>query len=393
MNKRILNTGVQSFITKNLNTDIMSVLLKKSTFKDISSKELVQQIEAKKKCQKKLPLWFNTPKIYYPKKLNIEQTSSALTAKYKSSLIKGKSIADLTGGFGVDSYFFSKKFEHVFHCEIDSNLSAISKHNFDILHAKNVTSICEDGMAFLKNFDSTFDWLYLDPSRRNSSKGKVFHLSDCTPDVTQHLELLFSKSKRILLKSAPLLDISSGITSLKHVKEIHIISIKNEVKEVLWLLEKNFSESIKIKTININSDSSQKFNFEWGDEKKAVVKIEKPQNYLYEPNSTILKSGAFKLVSQKYAVGKLHQHTHLYTSKEKIDFPGRIFKIESVSGYSKKELKKYKGTKANITAKNFPLSVAKIRNQFNINDGGDLYLFFTKLEDESLALIQGSKMQ
>ncbi len=392
MNKSILNTGIQSFIDENLNTDIVSVLMKKSIFNDVSSKELAQQIEAKKKCQKKLPLWFETPKIYYPKKISVEQSSSALAAQYKAALIDGKSLVDLTGGFGVDSYYFSKNFEHLYHCEIDPELSEISRHNFNILKTKNVTAITEDGLTFLKHTKTKFDWLYIDPSRRDDLKRKVFELSDCTPDITQHLKFLFTKSDKILLKSAPLLDITSGIKSLVNVKEIHILAIKNEVKELLWVIEKNQTHPIKVKTTNIISNKTQNFNFDWGDEKKAISTLNQPKSYLYEPNTAILKSGAFKLLGEKYNLFKLHQHTHLYTSIKSIDFPGRTFEIVGIYPYSKKELKKYKGAKANITTKNFPISVSSIRKQFKIGDGGSNYLFFTKIEDNSLKIIQCTKV-
>lgn len=392
MNKSILNTGVQSFIDKNLNTDIMSVLLKKSVFNEVSSKELAQQIEAKKKCEKKLPLWFETPQIFYPKKLNIEQSSSTLAGQYKAALFRGKSLVDLTGGFGVDSYYFSKNFEQVFHCEIDPELSAIAKHNFEILKAKNVTTIPEDGLTFLKKEKRKLDLLYLDPSRRDDLKRKVFELSDCTPDITKHLDFLFTKTDTILLKSSPLLDIALGVDSLKHVKEVHIVAIKNEVKEILWLLKKGQPNPVLIKTININSNNIETFNFDWGTEQKAESELEQPKSYLYEPNVAILKSGAFKLIGQSFRLYKLHQHTHLYTSNKKVDFPGRMFKIEAIYPYSKKILKKFKATKANIAAKNFPLSVSGIRKQLKISDGGSVYLFFTKIDDNSLKVIQCVKL-
>jgi hypothetical protein len=387
LNKSILNTGVQSFIDNNINTDIVSVLLKKSNFSDISSKELAQQIESKKKCVKKLPSWFNTSNIYYPKKLNIEQTSSELAAQYKSEIIDGKSIADLTGGFGVDSYYFSKKFKSVFHCEIDTELSTISKHNFEVLKSKNITSIQGDGLEFLKTTTTKFDWLYLDPSRRNSKKGKIFHLSDCNPDITKNLNLLLSKSDKILLKSSPLLDISSGLKPLAYVKEIHIVAIHNEVKELLWLMERGFTDSIQIKAVNINTYETQKFDFELGDEKKAKAKIEKPLSYLYDPNVAILKSGAFKLTGCRFDLNKLHEHTHLYTSDKLIEFPGRCFRINSVTPFSKKCMKKYSGTKINLAVKNFPENAVSIKNRFNIRDGGKTYVFIAKtVQEESVVL-------
>jgi len=182
LNKNILHTGVQKFIAENTNTDIASILLKKSPFSTVSNKELAEQIEAKKKCKNKLPTWFNTPGIYYPNKLNIEQTSSEKTAKYKASLLKGKTVLDITGGFGVDAYYFSLVMKKVFHCEINTALSTIVTQNLNTLKVNNITTIAEDGMEYLNTKNTQWDCIYIDPSRRNDRKGKVFMLSDCLPD-------------------------------------------------------------------------------------------------------------------------------------------------------------------------------------------------------------------
>ncbi|MGB5499551.1 MAG: class I SAM-dependent methyltransferase [Maribacter sp.] len=370
----------------------MSVLLKKNDFGTISPMELVEQIEAKNKCKNKLPSWYKTPKIYYPNKLNIEQCSSELTAEYKARIVGGKSLADLTGGFGVDSFYFSKKMEQVFHCEINENLSEIVAHNFDVLGVMNTKVIALDGLDFLRNSKGTYDWIYLDPSRRSESKRKVFLLSDCTPDIIEHLELLFKKSRNILLKTAPLLDISSGLKQLKNVKEIHVVAINNEVKELLWVMQVGFKDEVKVKTINLKKASKETYGFIWSEEKRTSLTITKPQNFLYEPNAAILKTGAFKLIAQDFKVGKLHLHSHLYTSEALVDFPGRSFKIENVIDYNKKELKKFSGIKANITVRNFPESVENIRKRFKIKDGGDDYLFFTTINKNQFKVIQCTKI-
>jgi len=392
LNKTILNTGAQQFIDNNLITDIVSVLLKKSDFSTISPKELAEQIEAKNKCKNKLPSWYKTKKIYYPNKLNIEQCSSEITAEYKARIVGGKSLVDLTGGFGVDSFYFSKKIEQVFHCEINENLSKIVAHNFDVLGVMNAKVIPLDGLDFLRNSKEAYDWIYLDPSRRSESKRKVFLLSDCTPDILEHLELLFNKSKNILLKTSPLLDISSGLKQLKNVKEIHIVAINNEVKELLWVMQFGFKNEIKVKTINLKKGSKETYDFTWAEEKRTSLTVTNPQNFLYEPNAAILKTGAFKLIAQDFQVGKLHLHSHLYTSEALVDFPGRSFKIENVMDYNKKALKKFSGIKANITVRNFPESVENIRKRFKIKDGGDDYLFFTTINKNQFKMIQCSKI-
>ncbi len=328
MNKEILNTGVQEFIYENLNTDIVSVILKKSTFPNVAPKELAEQIEAKNKCRKKLPTWFEAKDIYYPNKLNIEQSSSEITAQYKARIVSGKSLMDLTGGLGVDSFFLSKKIEQVFHCEINQNLSQIAAHNFKILGRENINTIVANGIEFLKNTDHIFDWIYLDPSRRSDTKEKVFLLSDCTPNVLEHLELLFEKSENILLKTSPLLDLSLAIEQLKFTKEIHIVAVNNEVKELLWVLNKEKHLDKTILTTNIKNGRNETFNFKWSEENPSTPSFSEPLNYLYEPNAAILKSGSFKLISRKLKVNKLSEHSHLYTSNSQIDFPGRAFHVK-----------------------------------------------------------------
>ncbi|MBW8244184.1 class I SAM-dependent methyltransferase [Muricauda oceani] len=392
MNKLILNTGAQDFILKNLSGDIMSVLLVKPLFEGISQKELAEQIEAKNKSKDKLPIWFSTPNIYYPNKLNIEQTSSELTATYKARLVNGKSLVDLTGGFGVDTYFFSQKIAAVFHCEINQELSEIAHHNFEILGQKNIECLTGDGIDFLKNVRTDFDWIYVDPSRRNDAKGKVFLLEDCLPNLPEHLPLLFEKTQHILVKTSPLLDIKLGIEELRFVKEVHVVAVQNEVKELLFVLEKGFTGSIKIKTINIAPQQDDTFNFELEHEHTAQVEFGEPSAYLYEPNSAILKSGGFKSVAKYHDLAKLHPHSHLYTSDRVIDFPGRRFKVNQVLPYSKKSIKSLGVAKANITTRNFPITVAELRKKHNIKDGGNRYLFFTKSHSGSLLVLDCEKL-
>ncbi len=367
---------------KNKNTDIMSVLLKKPIFEGISNQELAQQLEARKKCEKKLPVWFGTPKIYYPDKLNIEQTSSEITARYKTGIVTGKSLLDATGGFGVDSYYFSQKIERVFHCEIDENLSQIAAHNFEVLGAENSKTIPMDGMEFLKDAETRFDWIYLDPSRRNDSKGKVFRLSDCIPNILDDLELLFTKSDNILLKTSPLLDFSIGIAELKNVQEIHVIAVNNEVKELLWVLRKGYASEIAVKTINLSKTGKETFEFRLNEEKNANPTFSLPLSYIYVPNAAILKSGAFRMVGNRYGLNKIHVHTHLYTSDSLVDFPGRRFKLDDAVPYSKRNMERLGLDKANISIRNFSESVAQIRKKFKIADGGDRYLFFVTDKNE-----------
>lgn len=391
MNKNILHPEVQSYINDNLKVNIEQFIFKGSPFKDVSVQELTNQIIAKQKSEKKLPIWFQTKNIYYPPKLSIEQTSSEITAEYKSKLVNGDSIIDITGGFGVDCYAFSKRFKNVVHCEINEELSEIVSYNYEQLEVSNIRTVATDGLEYLKNTSEKFDCIYIDPSRRNDTKGKVFLLSDCLPNVPENLDSLFEMSDTILVKNSPILDISSTINELKFVKEIHVVAVNNEVKELLFLLKKEYKELIEIKTLNILKNKNQYFDFKLGDDFKFEYSI--PLKYLYEPNSAILKSGGFNQIASQQKVNKLHQHSHLYTSEKLVkDFPGRIFEINNVFTYNKKKIKKeITETKANITTRNFPKTVAQIRKETKLKDGGNSYLFFTTNINNELIVIDCTK--
>lgn len=392
MNSLLLNTEIQAFIDANLNADISDLLLKGINFSTVNAKNIIEQIEAKNRSQKKLPTWFNTKHIYYPNKLNIEQTSSETTAKYKANLVSGTSLIDLTGGFGADTYYFSKQIEKATHCEINAELSEITNHNYNALKVSNVTCINEDGITSLKRLDQHYDWIYLDPSRRDDAKQKVFLLSDCTPNAKTFQSLFLKYAKNVMIKTSPLLDITATLFDLKYVKDIHIIAVNNEVKELLWVLERNYSGNVNIKTVNLQKEAAQHFNFQYKNESSALAEYSEPLTYLYEPNTAILKSGAFTSVSANLNVGKLHKHSHLYTSQELIKFPGRRFKIEKQLPFNKKTFAKEKITKANVTTRNFPLSVGDIRKKLKIKDGGFLYLFFTTDLNNAKVILVCSKV-
>ncbi|WP_452222622.1 THUMP-like domain-containing protein [Lacinutrix chionoecetis] len=387
-NNEVLSVVNQEFINSNLKSEITKLLLKLSHPITIDIRILIEQIEAKKRSQKKLPTWFSTNNIYYPNKLNIEQTSSEITAAYKAGLISGNSLIDLTGGFGVDSFYFAKQVKNVIHCEINTQLSQIVKHNYTQLQAKNITCYPYDGLSILKQQKEVYDWIYIDPSRRDEAKGKVFLLKDCLPNVPEHLELFFNYAKNIMVKTSPLLDITSGLQELANVSAIYCVAVNSEVKELLWVLERDFIGETAIKTINILKDENQIFNYNITEESTASAVLSEPLAYLYEPNAAILKSGAFNILAQKLEIKKLQKHSHLYTSNLLINFPGRCFKILNYSLYNKKQISSaFKSKKVNVTTRNFPDTVIQIRKTFSLKDGGDTYLFFTtNLEDKKIVI-------
>ena len=394
LNKSLLNPNVQKFIREHYKDDISQFILKGSPFPEISAREIAVQMEGRKKAEKKLPTWFSTETILYPKKLNLEQTSSEITAKYKSRLVSGKNLVDLTGGFGIDSFFFSEKIPQVFHCELNEELIELAGHNFNQLKPKGTIEFFHgNGIEFLQKKPNKFDWIYLDPSRRTKSGKKVFRLEDCEPNISEHLDLLFEKAEHILVKTSPLLDINYGISAFKKVSEIHIIAISNEVKEIVWMLSPQVSKQETIlKTINFTHEKEVVFQGKFSEENRVQPHFSEPMNYLYEPNSAIMKSGLFHSISEKFKISKLHPNSHLYTSEKLADFPGRIFKIEKILPFKPKILKRELNLeKANISTRNFPKTPEQLTKMLNLKDGGEHYLFFTTDLDGGKIVLHCSK--
>ena len=380
MNNKILDTAVQEYIRDNQHADVHQIAMAKSQFPGITGPELANQIAAKKKCIKKLPAWYRTAGIYYPPLLSVEQCSSEITAAYKAKLASGNTLIDITGGYGVDSYYFSQTNNSVIHCEINDELSAIACHNAPLLGQENTRFIADDGIKILRESPQTYDTIFIDPARRSSS-GKVFMLKDCTPDVTENLELLLSRAKRILIKTAPLLDLSAGLKELAHVAQIHIVSVKNECKELIWIVEHSFSGKPKIISTTLNGQEKE-FSFIKDEEEiKAVAQISltgpKAGQYLYEPDVALLKSGAFNLIAERYHLQKLDNQTQLYVSDAiNTSFPGRIFKIDQV--LSAGDLKKEKNLTASVIVRNYPAQAAALVKKFHIIPNAASFMIFTQ---------------
>ena len=384
---QLLQDEIQDFIKKNLISDATKLALKKNPFPEVNYTDVIHQVVSKKKAKDKLPTWYSTEKIIYPEKISIEQTSSEITAKYKASLVSGVNIIDCTGGFGIDDYYFSKNFENVIHCEINTELSQIVQHNFRQLKTQNISCSSGDSTEILKKLKQQFDCIYIDPSRRNDAKGKVFLLADCLPNVVELQDFYYEFTNTILIKTAPILDIQAGLVELKNVSEIHIVAVDNEVKEVLWLLKKGFIESQIIVAVNIEKEQVFTTNIELTKEYRATFSL--PKKYLYEPNASLMKSGGFEAVSELFEVDKLHQHSHLYTSDEIKEFQGRRFKIIQEVPFQKNDLKEHiQNQKMNVSTRNFPLKPEDIKKKYKIKDGGTLFAFFTtNLKNEKIVLL------
>ncbi len=383
----LLHTEVQEFIQASLEEQVSVLALKKNPFPDLNWATILNQIAAKQKAKTKLPSWFQTPNILYPSKISLEQTSSEKTAAYKASLVSGDSLIDLTGGFGIDDYYFAQKIKQVIHCEINAELSDIVNHNRVPLQASNIKCYQGDSTILLKELDQKWDWIYIDPSRRSDTKGKVFMLKDCLPNVPDLLDFYFEYTSSLLIKTAPILDISAGLLELKFVKEIHCVAVDNEVKELLWVLEKNYTAAPEIYACNIGKTNTERFNFTLGAAFKPTYSL--PKKFLFEPNAALMKSGGFEAIATTYTLEKLHPHSHLYTADEIIPFPGRTFQINSLIEYSKNQMKAHLEHKtAHITTRNFPDSVESIRKKWKIKDGGSQYCFFTTtISNEKIVLL------
>jgi len=383
----LLKPEIQQYIRENVNSDVTKLALQKNPFPEVEWTDLLNQIAAHQKAKDKLPTWFSEENIIYPSKISVEQTSSEATAQYKSGLVSGKSLIDLTGGFGIDDFYFAKQITNITHCEMNADLSAIAKHNFEVLVADNINCEADDSLNVLTTSNKQWDWIYADPARRSDSKGKVFMLKDCLPGVPDLLNTYFKYTKNILIKTAPLLDITAGLSELHFVKSIHIVALNNEVKELLWILQNDYSGSITLTAANITKDGTEVFETPFDSDSEATYAL--PKKYLYEPNSAIMKSGTFDAVSTTYKVDKLHKHSQLYTSDSLIDFPGRRFIINSIISYQKAEMKQVvEGKKMNVTVRNFPLTVSEIQKKWKIKDGGNVYTFFTtNIQNEKVVLL------
>ena len=394
-----LTTETIRFIEENARADVRSLALQAKKYPKVDMAMAVVQIAGRQIAEAKVPTWYRTEGLLYPKHLSMEQCSSEATAIYKASLVEGETFADLTGGFGIDCSFLSRKFKKADYVERQAELCELAKHNFPLL-GLNIDVHNEDGVEYLKRMQPV-DCLFLDPARRDGHGGKTVAISDCEPDVSALEELLVEKARKVMVKLSPMLDLSLALKDLKHVCEVHIVSTDNECKELLLILQKETASSeVSIHCINSLGALNgyriyQEYAFTQEQERTSDCPLtHEVEAYLYEPNASIMKAGAYRSLTQAYPVKKLHPSSHLYVSSHFIeDFPGRKFQVEAVSGFGKKELKTFlQGMeKANLTIRNFPSSVAELRKRLKLKEGGDDYLFATTLADESKVIIKCKK--
>lgn len=390
-------TSVQiNFIKEHLADDLTRLLLSASKYPDLDIPFLADQIAARRQIKDKLPSWYANLSLIFPSRISAEQCSSEQTAGYKQSLVdENHTMCDLTGGLGIDSYFFSCRVKHLTYIERFPAYCEAARHNFRILGADNIHVINADATEYVNELPAV-DAFYIDPARRGECNKRVFALPDCEPDLPVLLPVLLQRAPRVIAKLSPMADIRLTLDLLSGTASIHVLSVKNECKELLFVIERGYSDVPAVHCVNYLADgSTDAFRFTQEEEQDAPLLLSgKVGNWLYEPNASILKAGAFKQVAVALNVKKLHVSSHLYTSEDKVPgFPGRIFQVEEVLPFNGKLCKGLSKLipRANITVRNFPLAVEELRKRTKISDGGDIYLFATTLADGEKVLIKCRK--
>ena len=395
-----METKLEEFIREHRHDDVRQLALQAARYPDIDMQQALQQIAGWQTARTKLPEWAATDGIIYPPRLSMEQCSSEATAKYKAKVLDptSSSFIDLTGGFGVDFSYMARGFQKAVYVERQPHLCEAARHNFQLLGLENAEVVCGDGVEYLKNLPSPFHppstlTIYLDPARRDENGKKTYAISDCTPDVVALKDLLLEKARRVMIKLSPMLDWHKAVDDLGEVVEVHIVSVDNECKELLLVLAKNTAAPLRVVCANIRHDTeTELFEFFPSNDSLSIPLFPalRERDFLYEPNASIMKAGCFAEVAHRFGVQPTGSNSHLFLSPQFIpDFPGRKFQLEQVTSMNKKELKHVIGglTKANITVRNFPLSVAELRKRLKLADGGDTYIFATTLGEKDHVLL------
>ena len=385
-----MNEKTRDFIRQHENDDVRKLALQGTKDPDIDLVQALQQIAGRQTARRKLPSWAAVEEVFYPPHLNMEQCSSEQTARYKASLLKGgRRYVDLTGGFGVDFYWMSQGFQHRFYMERDEALCAIAEHNFEVL-GLSCTVCCCDTTTCLAEMEHA-DVVFLDPARRDEHGTRTFGIEDCTPNVLELLPLLRTKADTIVLKLSPMLDWRKAVNDLQCVSEVHIVSVDNECKELLLVLKNEQCENLRLVCVNNDrvfetvrprqTASPNRTDYESEPHGlKTASRDAVANHYLYEPNASVMKAGCFEALEERFPVSQVSPNSHLFLSDEEIShFPGRGFRILTISSMNKKELKPVLATisQANIAVRNFPLSAQQLRQKLKIKDGGDTYIFAT----------------
>lgn len=355
-------------------------------------KELWKQIALRQKIKNKLPTWYAHTQLYMPPMLNMAQASSEATAKYKAALMHGNRYIDLTLGMGIDSYYIAKKFDTAYGIELDNHMATITAHNYSLLSVKNF-SIAKGKSAedFLKENKIVFDWIYLDPSRRDDNKRKVFLPQDCNPNINNILNHLLLQGAQILIKLSPLTDIPYLLNTWQHISNIYVIEYQNECKELLVHINKHHQNEAVIHAVILDKENT--ITYTPSVQNELTITYSDPLQYIYEPSPAIIKSGALGILCSLYPIKPLAVHTHLFTSHSyEPHFPGRVFLLQKVLKPQKNEiLQTINDNKAHITIRNFPDTVATLRKKWNLMEGGENYLLLTTLQNKKKVVLYCKK--
>jgi len=379
--EEILQPEVQAFIRDHAHHDPYALTLQAQKYSHLPIQSIAEQIGARQKARYKLPEWYQTDAIVFPPGIPLEQSSSEITAKYKSTLVNGGQLIDLTGGMGVDTFYLSHSFQQTDYVEQNTELATLTRHNFQALGQPGIQVHTDTAEHFLQNWQGKADVIYLDPDRRAEHAHKVFRLADASPNVLALIGHLIQKADTTLIKTSPLLDIDLAIQNLRFVRKVYVVAVDNDCKEVLYLLRAGETLSPEITAVNLSAKGKmvQEFSFTRAQEATAVVNYARPMQYIYEPNAAVLKAGAFKAVAIHYNLQKLHPNSHLYTSTHQVpSFPGRSFKVHHSCTYNKRLLRKLlpEGN-ANISVRNFPDTVDMIRKKLGLKESKNTYLLAT----------------
>lgn len=390
-------SAVRQFIKEHADDNPERLLLAASRYPGIDVPFAVEQIVSRWQIRDKLPSWFANDELVFPSRVAAEQCSSEQAARYKEQFIRENTcLCDLTGGLGVDSSFFSHKARRIIYVERFDAYCEAARHNFRILGADNI-EVWQGDATLLLNDLPEIDVFYIDPARRGDGNKRVFALQDCEPDLTKLLPSLLERAPLVITKLSPMADIHQVLELLPGTQEVHVLSVRNDCKELLLVIGRSeASRSLPVTCVNYTAEGwEERFVFDLQQEKQQEITYAGDiRSYLYEPNASLLKAGAFKSVTM-LGVNKLHPHSHLYTSSQLIEtFPGRIFQVEEVLPFNNALCKILNRTipKANITIRNFPLTVEGLRKKTKLKDGGDVYLFATTLSDRQKVLIRCSKI-
>lgn len=378
------------FVKEHRDKDVRTLALQARRNSDVDLTWALDQIQGWQTARRKLPSWAAVDGIVYPPHLSMEQCSSEQTALYKCGIVerlpKGccKTLIDLTGGFGVDFAFLSRHFDRAIYVERQEHLCETALHNFSMLGLDNTSVIHGDAEEVLTNLDTctSSTLIYLDPARRDSNSSRTYAIANCTPNVLELRDQLFTAADHILLKLSPMLDWHKAASDLgNHIAEVHIVSVGNECKELLILLSAHHQGEPSIHCVN---DDQSLIYTPQEDHVDAAIAGPDDAAYLYEPNASIMKAGCFGILTKRYPVKALATDSHLFVSNEEVkDFPGRRFAISTVTVMNKKKLaQSLQGiSRANIATRNFPLTAQQLRQRLHLQDGGDTYIFGTTNAD------------